>query len=63
MILVMPLMSGDLEELIKDETILLSQAQIKAIMKALLEAVDHMHKQRILHLDIKPSNVLLAKSK
>jgi len=58
--LVMPLMQADLEELIKEKDIMLSNSVIKAIMKAMLEGLEHLHAHRILHLDIKPANVLLG---
>ena len=57
----MPLMETDLEELIKDSSIILTPAHIKAIMQAILEAMKYLHEHRILHLDLKPGNVLLAK--
>ena len=57
----MPLMETDLEELIKESSIILTPGHIKAILKAMLESVKYLHEHRILHLDLKPGNVLLAK--
>ena len=53
-------MSSDLEELIKDQSIVLTAAHIKCYMKALLESLVYLHDNLILHRDLKPSNLLLA---
>ena len=57
----MPLMQTDLEIIIKEQSIMLTTAHIKAFLKALIESLKYLHDHGILHRDIKPSNLLLAK--
>lgn len=53
-------MDSDLEAIIKDKSIVLSQADIKSYMQMILQAVSFVHKHWILHRDIKPNNFLVA---
>ncbi|KAG2375139.1 hypothetical protein C9374_010143 [Naegleria lovaniensis] len=53
---------GDLEQVIKESSIILQECDIKQYMKMILEAVDHCHRHWVLHRDLKPSNLLLWKN-
>lgn len=53
---------GDLEQVIKESSIILQESDIKQYMKMILEAVDHCHSHWVLHRDLKPSNLLLWKN-
>ena len=52
----------DLEKIIRDKAILLQTAQIKSIMKMLLESIHQCHKNFILHRDLKPANILFDRN-
>uniref|UniRef100_A0A8C4NLP5 Protein kinase domain-containing protein n=1 Tax=Eptatretus burgeri TaxID=7764 RepID=A0A8C4NLP5_EPTBU len=47
-----------LERIVKQAT--LSELQVQMYMKQLLEGISYLHHHNILHLDIEPSNILLA---
>jgi hypothetical protein len=47
-------MNFDLENIIKDSSIILKSSDIKSYMKMLLEGVKYCHENWILHRDIKP---------
>lgn len=51
----------DLSGIINDREVKLSQAQIKSYMHQLLSAVAHLHKNEVMHRDIKTSNILLSR--
>lgn len=38
----------------------LSEAKTRTCMREILRALNHMHKQSIAHLDLKPQNILLS---
>eukprot|EP00835_Amoeboradix_gromovi_P002621 NODE_152_length_16986_cov_0.478119.p8 type:complete len:313 gc:universal NODE_152_length_16986_cov_0.478119:618-1556(+) len=59
-VMVLDMMSGDLEELIKDKKIILSIAHTKSIMLMALRGVAYCHMNHILHRDIKPANFLIS---
>ena len=46
----------------KDESKILKEADIKCIMKMILEGLNYLHKHWILHRDLKPANMLLSTS-
>ena len=55
-------MESDLEALIKDRALILSEADVKSYMQMLLRALDVCHRHWVLHRDIKPNNFLIAAS-
>lgn len=60
--MVLDLISGrDLLDIIKDPDQTLRPKQVKNIMIKLLDAVDLVHRQDLLHRDISPDNILLDK--
>jgi len=60
--MVLDLIDGrDLLDIIKDEEQELKPKQIKNILIKLLDAVDLVHRQDLLHRDISPDNILLDK--
>ncbi|ETN67602.1 mlck, drome [Anopheles darlingi] len=50
---------GELQTLI-DEKGMLSEAKTRICMRDILRAVQHMHRQSVAHLDLKPQNILLT---
>ena len=58
--LVMEFCPSDLEKLIRDKSVFLSPADVKAYARMMLEAVAFCHSRAVLHRDIKPANLLLS---
>lgn len=58
--LVLEFLPGDLEVIIKDNSILFTPADIKSWMLMTLRGVHHIHRNFILHRDLKPNNLLLS---
>jgi len=57
--LVMDFMDTDLEFIIKDNSIVLTQANIKAYILQTLQGLEYLHMNWILHRDLKPNNLLV----
>jgi cyclin-dependent kinase 7 len=57
--IVMEFMDGDLNKVIEDRRITLSESHIKCLSSQLLEGLSALHKQWFLHRDVTPTNVLL----
>lgn len=50
---------GELQALLDDD-MALTESQTRTCMREVLKALQHLHKRRIAHLDLKPQNILLA---
>lgn len=50
----------DLEEVIRDRSILITPAEIKCCLKMILEGMVALHDKYILHRDLKPANILVG---
>nr|NVI70833.1 Cyclin-dependent kinase 7 [Cucujiformia]NVI70853.1 Cyclin-dependent kinase 7 [Cucujiformia] len=57
--LVFDFMDTDLEIIIKDNTIILTTANIKSYMLQTLQGLEYLHLNWILHRDLKPNNLLV----
>nr|NVI70831.1 Cyclin-dependent kinase 7 [Cucujiformia] len=57
--LVFDFMDTDLEIIIKDNTIILTTANIKSYMVQTLQGLEYLHVNWILHRDLKPNNLLV----
>uniref|UniRef100_A0AAR2IGQ9 Cyclin-dependent kinase 7 n=1 Tax=Pygocentrus nattereri TaxID=42514 RepID=A0AAR2IGQ9_PYGNA len=57
--LVFDFMETDLEVIIKDTSLVLTPANIKAYILMTLQGLEYMHSHWILHRDLKPNNLLL----
>ena len=53
---------GDLRQLIKENGSGVSEAKMMSIMRPVAEAVQCLHDNRMLHLDIKPENIVMRRS-
>ncbi|CAI5462375.1 unnamed protein product [Closterium sp. Yama58-4] len=58
--LVLEFMETDLENIIKDCSLYLSPADIKAFMRMTLEGLAYLHGKWVLHRDMKPNNLLIG---
>ncbi|KAG7930404.1 hypothetical protein KL934_004803 [Ogataea polymorpha] len=56
---VTPYISSDLNGLLNNPRVRLTNPQIKCIMKQILHGIDYIHNQHYLHRDIKTANILL----
>lgn len=57
--LVFDFMDTDLEVIIKDNNIILTPANIKSYLVQTLKGLEYLHKNWILHRDLKPNNLLV----
>eukprot|EP01117_Protostelium_nocturnum_P007776 TRINITY_DN2782_c0_g3_i2.p1 TRINITY_DN2782_c0_g3~~TRINITY_DN2782_c0_g3_i2.p1 ORF type:complete len:358 (+),score=135.31 TRINITY_DN2782_c0_g3_i2:35-1075(+) len=55
------LMETDLENVIKDQGIFFSPSDIKSYLQMILKGANAVHKNWILHRDLKPNNLLISK--
>lgn len=53
---------GELFERIVDENFEHTEANIVNYMRQILEGVQYMHRKRIIHLDLKPENIVCVNS-
>ncbi len=53
-------MESDLEALIKDRALILSEADVKSYLQMLLRGLEVCHAHWVLHRDVKPNNFLIA---
>ena len=51
---------SDLFETISDKTFSLTEAKCRVIAGQVLEAMEFLHKNRVIHLDIKHNNIVFA---
>ncbi|TFK28536.1 Pkinase-domain-containing protein [Coprinopsis marcescibilis] len=58
--MVFPYMDHDLAGLLENERVKLQPSQIKLYMKQLLEGTEYMHRNHILHRDMKAANLLIS---
>ncbi|KIL57549.1 hypothetical protein M378DRAFT_87715 [Amanita muscaria Koide BX008] len=58
--MVFPYMDHDLAGLLENERVKLQPSHIKLYMKQLLEGTEYMHRNRILHRDMKAANLLIS---
>ncbi|KAJ2936281.1 hypothetical protein H1R20_g813, partial [Candolleomyces eurysporus] len=58
--MVFPYMDHDLAGLLENERVSFSPSQIKLYMKQLLEGTEYMHRNHILHRDMKAANLLIS---
>ncbi|KAI0727504.1 Pkinase-domain-containing protein [Fomitopsis betulina] len=58
--MVFPYMDHDLAGLLENERVQLSPSQIKLYMKQLIEGTEYMHRNHILHRDMKAANLLIS---
>ncbi|KAJ3315434.1 serine/threonine protein kinase, CMGC, CDC2/CDK sub [Boothiomyces sp. JEL0838] len=57
--MVFPYMEHDLDGILQNPLIRLTPAQVKSYMQQLLRGVEHLHKNLILHRDMKCANILV----
>lgn len=60
--IVMDFMDTDLEVIIKDQSIILSAANIKSYILQTLKGLEYLHVHWILHRDLKPNNLLVNRA-
>ncbi|KAJ3361610.1 serine/threonine protein kinase, CMGC, CDC2/CDK sub [Kappamyces sp. JEL0680] len=58
--MVFPYLEHDLDGLLQNPAVILSIPQVKSYMQQLLRGLEHLHKNNILHRDIKCANLLIS---
>lgn len=58
--LVFEFVDSDLEAVVRAKGVVLSPGDVKAYMRALLEALSFCHASWVLHRDVKPNNLLVG---
>jgi serine/threonine-protein kinase BUR1 len=58
--MVFPYMDHDLAGLLENPTVKLQPSHIKLYMKQLLEGLEYMHDNNVIHRDIKAANLLIS---
>jgi serine/threonine-protein kinase BUR1 len=58
--MVFPYIEHDLDGILQNPMIRLNPAQVKSYTQQILKGVEHLHKNLILHRDIKSSNILIS---
>ncbi|CAG8434392.1 1977_t:CDS:2 [Ambispora gerdemannii] len=58
--LVLEYLDSDLEMIIKDKTVIFESGHVKSWMLMTLRGLDHIHRNWIIHRDMKPNNLLVA---
>lgn len=58
--LVLEYMESDLEAVVKDTSLVLSRADVKAYMQMALQGLAACHTHNVMHRDIKPNNLLIS---
>lgn len=54
-------MDTDLENVIRDRSLVLSKSDVKAYMLGMLQALKYCHERWVVHRDIKPNNFLISR--
>ncbi|KAF1317843.1 Cmgc/cdk/cdk7 protein kinase, partial [Globisporangium splendens] len=57
---VFEILPSNLDDVIKDKAVVLTQGDIKAYMKMLLQGIEYCHDHYVLHRDLKPENLLIG---
>ena len=56
----MPYMEHDLDGILQNPLLQLTPSQIKSYMQQLLTGMEYLHKNLILHRDVKSANILIS---
>ena len=58
-VLILPLMKCSLDEYLEERNEQLSEIEVIKIIKMIVEGVDHVHRQQMMHCDLKLENILV----
>ena len=58
--IVLELMEGDLGEIVRNQTVPFTEAQVKCLMFQILQGLKYLHDKGIMHRDLKPDNLLIS---